>query len=115
MGTRLYVGNLSFNTMENDLRDLFSKAGTVANCDLITDKFTGRSRGFAFVEMATQAEADKAVAEFNGKEFGGRVLTVNEARPREDRPRRDFDGGGGGGGGGGGRRGGRSFDRDRQY
>jgi RNA recognition motif-containing protein len=112
MGTRLYVGNLSFNTMESDLRDLFSKSGTVTNCDLITDKFTGRSRGFAFVEMANQADADKAVTELNGKEFGGRVLTVNEARPREDRPRRDFDGGGRGGEG---RGGGRGFDRERRY
>jgi len=93
MGTRLYVGNLSFNTMEADVRAMFAKCGTVANCDLITDKFTGKSRGFAFVEMATQAEADKAVSEVNGKELDGRVLTVNEARPREDRPRRDFGNG----------------------
>lgn len=90
MGTRLYVGNLSFNTMEDDVRALFAKCGTVANCDLIADKFTGKSRGFAFVEMGAQEEADKAVAELNGKEFDGRVLTVNEAKPREERPRRDF-------------------------
>jgi cold-inducible RNA-binding protein len=95
MATRLYVGNLSFNTMEDDIRTLFSKCGTVANCDLITDKFTGKSRGFAFVEMASQADADKAVAELNGKDLDGRALTVNEARPREERPRRDFGGGGG--------------------
>jgi cold-inducible RNA-binding protein len=95
MATRLYVGNLSFNTMEDDIRTMFSKCGTVTNCDLITDKFTGKSRGFAFVEMASQADVDKAVAELNGKELDGRALTVNEARPREERPRRDFGGGGG--------------------
>jgi RNA recognition motif-containing protein len=105
MGTKLYVGNLSFDTMENDIRDLFAKAGTVQSCDLITDKITGKSRGFAFVEMGSEAEAQKAIAEFGGKDFNGRALTVNEARPREDRPRRDGGGGGGGGrsGGGGGR------------
>jgi RNA recognition motif-containing protein len=90
MGTRLYVGNLSFNTMEEDVRSLFSKSGTVLNCDLITDKFTGKSRGFAFVEMSSQADAEKAINDLNGKECDGRVLTVNVARPREDRPRRDF-------------------------
>lgn len=102
MGTKLYVGNLSFQTMENDLQELFSQAGTVASCSLITDKFTGRSRGFAFVEMSTEEEAQKAIAEFNGKPVDGRELTVNEAKPREDRPRRDFGGGGGYGGDGGG-------------
>jgi len=90
MGTRLYVGNLSFNTMEEDVRALFSKSGTVSSCDLITDKFTGKSRGFAFVEMASQADAERAIADLNGKEFDGRVLTVNIAKPREERPRRDF-------------------------
>lgn len=116
MATRLYVGNLSFNTMEGEILDLFSKVGNVTSCNLITDKFTGKSRGFAFVEMATQEEANKAIAEFNGKELDGRTLTVNEARPREDRPRRDFGGGGGRGdfGGDRGDRGGRrSFGRDR--
>lgn len=99
MGTRLYVGNLSFNTPESDLTGLFSQVGQVVNCNLITDKFTGKSRGFAFVEMSTQDEANKAIEQFNGTDFQGRALTVNEAKPREDRPR-----GGGGGFGGGGRR-----------
>jgi len=106
MATKLFVGNLSFNTTEGDLLELFKQAGTVARCELIVDKFTNKSRGFAFVEMGSQDEANKAVADLNGKEFDGRALTVNEARPKEDRPRGDFGGGrgGGGGGGGGGRR-----------
>src|SRR5881296_181047 len=101
MATRLFVGNLSFNTTEGEILDLFKQAGTVVKCEIIMDKFTNKSRGFAFVEMGTQEEANKAIADFNGKEVGGRALTVNEARPREDRPRGDFGGGGGGGGGGG--------------
>jgi len=100
MGTRLYVGNLSFDTMESDLLDLFNQAGNVVNCSLITDRFTGRSRGFAFIEYASDEEAQKAISQFNGQQVDGRPLTVNEARPREERPRRDFGGGGGGGGGG---------------
>ena len=76
---------------------MFSQVGNVVDCSLITDKYTNRSRGFAFVEMGSDEEAQKAVAELNGKDFDGRVLTVNEARPREERPRRDFGGGGGGG------------------
>ena len=98
MGTKLYVGNLSFDTMENEISEQFSQFGSVNSCALITDKFTGRSRGFAFVEMGSEEEAQKAIAEMNGKELDGRTLTVNEARPREDRPRRNFGGGGGGGG-----------------
>ena len=104
MGTRLYVGNLPFGIMEGELQDMFGQAGKVLNCNVITDKFTGKSRGFAFVEMADQESANKAIATFNGKENGGRTLTVNEARPREDRPRGggdDFGGGRGGRGGGG--------------
>ena len=101
MATRLFVGNLSFDTTEGEILDLFKQAGSVVKCELIMDKFTNKSRGFAFVEMGTQEEAAKAVADFNGKELGGRALTVNEARPREDRPRGDFGGGGGGGGRGG--------------
>jgi RNA recognition motif-containing protein len=101
MGTKLYVGNLSFNTMDSDLKTLFAQAGTVVSCDIILDKFTSKSRGFGFVEMSTQEEAAKAIADFNGKDLDGRALTVNEAKPREDRPR---GGGGGGGFGGGGRR-----------
>ena len=107
MATKLFVGNLSFNTTEGDILDLFKQAGNVTSCELIMDKFTGKSRGFAFVQMGTQDEANKAVTDFNGKELDGRALTVNEARPREERPRGDFGGGGGGGGfGGGGGRGG---------
>jgi RNA recognition motif-containing protein len=110
---RLFVGNLSYQTMENDLQDFFSEAGSVTAVNLMMDKFTGKSRGFAFVELATPAEADKAVEMFHGKELQGRPLTVNIARPREDRPPRQGGGGGGGGyrggeGGGGGRR-----DRER--
>jgi len=97
MGTRLYVGNLSFDTMESDLLDLFNQAGNVVNCSLITDRFTGRSRGFAFIEYASDEEAQKAISQFNGQQVDGRPLTVNEARPREERSRRDFGGGGGGG------------------
>ncbi len=96
MGTRLYVGNLSFDTTESDLLTLFGQVGTVANCNLIMDKYTNKSRGFAFVEMGAQEEATRAIQEYNGKDFQGRVLTVNEARPREERPRNDFGGGGGG-------------------
>ncbi|MBU4200073.1 MAG: RNA-binding protein [Verrucomicrobia bacterium] len=112
MGTKLYVGNLSFEATEGDVLDLFSKAGNVVSCNLIVDKFTNKSRGFAFVEMSSQDEANKAIAEYNGKDLKGRALTVNEARPREERPRGDFGGGGGGGGGGG--RGKRDFGRDRR-
>lgn len=106
MGTKLYVGNLSFDTLEGELHDLFATMGNVVSCELVVDRFTNKPRGFAFVEMGSQAEADKAIAELNGKEFQGRALRVNEARPREERPRGQFGGGGGGGGGygGGGRR-----------
>ena len=103
MATKLFVGNLSFNSTEGDVLDLFKQAGNVVKCELIVDKFTSKSRGFAFVEMGTQEEANAAVAQLNGKELDGRALTVNEARPREERPRGDFGGGRGGGGGGGGR------------
>ena len=96
MGTKLFVGNLSFNTSEGEILELFKQAGNVTSCDLIVDKFTSKSRGFAFVQMATQEEANKAIELFNGKEMDGRPLTVNEARPREERPRGDFGGGGGG-------------------
>ncbi len=97
MGTKLYVGNLSFNTTETDLQDLFAQAGAVQEVTLMQDKFTGKSRGFAFVTMGSEADATKAITDFNGKTVEGRPLTVNEARPREARP-----GGGGGGGRGGG-------------
>ena len=91
MGTKLYVGNLSYSTTEGDLRSLLEQAGAVSKCDLIVDKFTSRSRGFAFVEMASQADTDKAIEQINGQELDGRKLRVNEARPREDKPpRRNF-------------------------
>jgi cold-inducible RNA-binding protein len=96
MATKLFVGNLSFNTTEGDVLDLFKQAGNVTSCELIVDKFTSKSRGFAFVTMGTQEEANAAQAQFNGKEMDGRALTVNEAKPREDRPRGDFGGGRGG-------------------
>lgn len=82
---RLFVGNLSFQTMENDLQEYFSQAGAVSSVNLVQDKFTGRSRGFAFIEYAAVAEAAKAVELFHSKEFQGRALTVNIARPKEDR------------------------------
>ena len=104
--TRLFVGNLSFQTLEQDLQEYFSQAGSVTSVNLMFDKFTGKSRGFAFVELASSEEANKAVEMFNGKELQGRPLTVNVARPREERPRPSGGAGGGyrgGGGGGGGR------------
>jgi cold-inducible RNA-binding protein len=107
MGTKLYVGNLSFRTTSEELRDAFAAVGTVESASVIEDRDTGRSRGFAFVEMATAEEAAAAIEQFNGKDFGGRNLTVNEAKPREDRGGRGGYRGGYGGGGGGGR------DRDR--
>src|SRR5918999_36638 len=109
MSMKLYVGNLSFQTSSEDLQELFAKAGTVESATVVEDRETGRSRGFGFVEMATNEEGQAAIQQFNGKEFNGRNLTVNEARPREDRGGRGGGGGGRGGyggGGGGGRRGG---------
>ena len=85
MATKLFVGNLSFNTTEGDILELFKQAGNVVSCELIMDKFTGKSRGFAFVQMGTQEEANKAIEQFHNKEFQGRALTVNVARPREER------------------------------
>ncbi len=106
MQVKLYVGNLSYTTTEDDLRTLFAQAGTVASVALIKDRETGRSKGFGFVEMSTQVEAQKAISMFNGFTLGERELTVNPARPREER-------GGGGGGGFGDRRGG-GGRRDRR-
>jgi RNA recognition motif-containing protein len=85
MDVKLYVGNLSYATTEDELRTLFAQAGTVASVAVIKDRDTGQSKGFAFVEMATQAEAQKAISQFNAKELGDRALTVNLARPREER------------------------------
>lgn len=113
---KLYVGNLSFATSSQDLQDLFSQVGTVESASVVEDRETGRSRGFAFVEMSSKEEGEAAINEFNGKEIGGRALKVNEAKPREPRAgggggRGGFGGGGrgnfgGGRGGGGGRSGG---------
>ena len=112
---RLFVGNLAYQTMENDLQDYFSQAGVVTSVNLMMDKFTGKSRGFAFVEYASAEEANKAVELFHSKDFQGRALTVNIARPREERPPRREGGGGGGGGWRGGGGGGRGGDRDGGY
>ena len=89
---RLFVGNLAFQTMEKDLTEYFSQAGVVSSVDLVFDKFTGKSRGFAFVEFSTPEEANKAVEMFHNKEFQGRSLTVNVARPKEERPPRQGGG-----------------------
>ena len=111
MSAKLFVGNLTFTATENDLQDHFSQAGVVVSVNIMQDRVTGRSRGFAFVEMGSKEDADKAIQMFNSKDFQGRALTVNEARPREERPPGGGGGGGGyrgggGGGGGGGYRGG---------
>ena len=113
MSNKLFVGNLSFDTTENDLSDAFAAHGTVVESNLMMDRMSGRPRGFGFVTMSTPEEAQKAIDALNGQQLGGRALTVNIARPREDRPpggggggrgpRREFSGGGGGGG------------RDRRY
>ena len=102
MSTKLYVGNLSFNTSNEDLQELFGQAGTVESVNIVEDRDTGRSRGFGFVEMSSKEEGTAAIEQLNGKEIDGRALTVNEARPREERS----GGGGGNRGGGGGGRGG---------
>ena len=110
MGSKLYVGNLSYNTTSSDLEQLFAQHGSVSSAEVIQDRDTGRSKGFGFVQMGTDDEAQAAIAALNGQQHDGRALTVNEAKPREDRPRGGGGGGGGrggyGGGGGGGGRGG---------
>ena len=121
METKLYVGNLSYTTTEDELRDLFGQAGTVASVAIIKDRDTGRSKGFGFVEMSTQSEAQKAIGLFNAYKLNDRELTVNIARPREERGPRmgggggfgDRRGGGGGGRGGRDRRGGGGGSRRR--
>ncbi|MHB8522228.1 MAG: RNA recognition motif domain-containing protein [Limisphaerales bacterium] len=105
MSNKLFVGNLSFNTTENDLQDAFAAFGTVTEANLMMDRMTNRPRGFGFVTMSTAEEAQKAIDGLNGKDMDGRALTVNVAKPREERPaggggRREYGGGGGGGGGG---------------
>ena len=112
MATKLYVGGLSYSTTQDGLQDAFAQVGNVTSATIIMDKMTGRSKGFGFVEMSTEEEAQAAIEMWNGKELDGRTLTVNEARPMEDRPPRRPGGGGfgggnrGGGGYGGGGRGG---------
>jgi len=125
MSTKLFVGNLSFNTTENEIHEAFGAHGTVVEANLMMDRMNGRSRGFAFVTMSTPEEAQKAIEAMNGASLGDRALTVNIARPKEERPRgaggggdrgprREYGGGGGGGGyGGGGSRGGGGGGRDR--
>ena len=112
MEAKLYVGNLPYGTVDADLENLFAQAGTVKSAQVIRDRASGRSKGFGFVEMSTSDEAQSAITMFHGKDFSGRPLTVNLARPREERP-----GGGGGGGGfrsGGGRKPGGNGDRERR-
>jgi RNA recognition motif-containing protein len=110
MGSKIYVGGLPYSATEQQLSDLFAAHGAVASARIITDKFTGQSRGFGFVEMSSDSEAQAAITALNGSEMGGRTLTVNEARPQE--PRAGGGGGGRGGfGGGGGRSGGGKRDR----
>ncbi|MBC7385991.1 MAG: RNA-binding protein [Cryobacterium sp.] len=110
MGKKLYVGNLPFSAVDENLVEIFSQCGTVESAKVISDRDTGRSKGFGFVEMSSDAEAQTAISKFNGADFDGRTITVNEARPME--PRAPRSGGfGGGGGGGGGDRGGRGGDR----
>jgi RNA recognition motif-containing protein len=108
MGKKLYVGNMGYDVSSSDLEQLFAPHGTVQSAEVINDRTTGRSKGFGFVEMGSDQEAQAAIAALNGKEHGGRALTVNEAKPREARSgsRGGYGGGGGGGGGygGGGRR-----------
>ena len=108
MGKKLYVGNLSYGVDSSQLEQLFSAHGTVQSAEVISDRDSGRSKGFGFVEMGSDEEAQAAIAALNGQDHDGRALTVNEAKPREDRPRGGGGGRGGygGGGGGGGRRGG---------
>jgi cold-inducible RNA-binding protein len=106
MNTKLYVGNLSYDVTENDLQDHFGQYGPVTEANLMMDRMSGRSRGFAFVTMASKEGADAAIEALNGSDWKGRALTVNEARPREERAGGGGGGGGYGGGGGGGRSGG---------
>jgi cold-inducible RNA-binding protein len=113
MGKKLFVGNLSFSTTDQTLSEAFSECGTVESAKIITDRDSGRSKGFGFVEMSSDAEAQAAIAKFNGAEHGGRAMTVNEAKPMEPRDGRGGPRGGGGGGGGRGGYGGGGGGRSR--
>lgn len=113
MSMKLYVGNLSFQTSSQELEELFANIGTVESATVVEDRETGRSRGFGFVEMSSQEEGEKAIAELNGQEVSGREIKVNEAKPREDRGGRGGYGGGRGGGGGYGGGGNYGGDRNR--
>jgi cold-inducible RNA-binding protein len=117
MSKKLYVGNLSYSVKDSDLEDLFAAHGTVLSAQVVVDRDTGRSKGFGFVEMTSDQEAQAAIEALNGREMEGRNLTVNEARPREDRGggRGGYGGGGGRGGGGGGGRGGYGGGGGRRY
>ena len=117
MGRKLYVGNLTYGVTDSALEQMFAAHGTVQSAQVIMDRDTGRSKGFGFVEMGSDQEAQAAIAAMNGKEMGGRTLTVNEAKPREDRGGGGYGGGGGGrgGGGGGGRSGGYGGGGGRRY
>src|SRR3954463_16486821 len=116
MGSKLYVGNLSYNTTSSDLEQLFGQFGAVQSAEVISDRETGRSKGFGFVQMGSDDEAQAAINGMNGQQHDGRALTVNEAKPREDRPRGGGGGGGyGGAGGGGGRSGGGGGGHGRRW
>src|SRR3954466_380664 len=117
MGKKLYVGNLPFSATDQILTDTFSQCGTVESSKIITDRDTGRSKGFGFVEMSTEAEAQDAISKFNGADYDGRAMTVNEAKPMAPRENRGGGGGGGGGFGGGNRgsRGGFGGGRGNRY
>jgi RNA recognition motif-containing protein len=115
MAKRIYVGGLAYATSDQELENLFAKSGTVTSASVVTDKYTGQSKGFGFVDMENDNEAENAIRTLNQSTLAGRTLTVNEAKPREDRPRSSFGGGGGGYGGGGGNRGDRGGNRGGRW
>lgn len=115
MATKLFVGSLSYNTTDATLEEFFAAVGTVLSAKVIVDRDTNRSKGFGFVEMASEEEAQKAVAQLNGKDLDGRTIAVNEARPQENRERRPFSGGGNGGGNRNGGGGGFNRERSNRY
>ena len=115
MGKKLYVGNLPFSATDQILADTFAQCGTVESAKIITDRDTGRSKGFGFVEMSSEAEAADAISKFNGADYDGRAMTVNEAKPMAPREKRGGGGFGGGGGGGGGRGGFGGGGRGNRY